>query len=64
MRFIAILHRNMEKAMRHVRPPITFTPIIIYKGGHVAVLRSFTARPAGMEMVNSWMPGIPLPAVD
>ena len=37
MRFIATLHRNMEKAMRHVHPPITFTPIIIYRGGHVAV---------------------------
>lgn len=37
MRFIAILHRNMEKAMRHVHPPITFIPIIIYRRGHVAV---------------------------
>lgn len=40
MRFIATLKRNMEKAMRHVRPPITFTPIIIYKGCHMAVYRS------------------------
>lgn len=39
MRFIVTLHRNMEKAMRHVRPPITLTPIIIFKGGHVAVCR-------------------------
>ena len=39
MRFIAILHRNMEKAMRHVHPPITLTPIIINKGYHVAVCR-------------------------
>ena len=39
MRFIATLQRNMEKAMRHVRPPITFTPIIIYKGCHMAVYR-------------------------
>ena len=39
MRFIATLQRNMEKAMRHVRPPITFTPIIIYRGGHMAVCR-------------------------
>ena len=39
MRFIATLKRNMEKAMRHVRPPITFTPIIIYKGCHMAVYR-------------------------
>lgn len=27
-RFIAIIQRNMEKAMRHVRPPITLTPIL------------------------------------
>lgn len=40
MRFIATLHRNMEKAMRHVRPPITLTPIIIFKGCHVAVCRA------------------------
>ena len=39
MRFIATLKRNMEKAMRHVRPPITLTPIIIFKGCHVAVCR-------------------------
>lgn len=39
MRFIATLQRNMEKAMRHARPPITLTPIIIYRGGHVAVCR-------------------------
>lgn len=39
MRFIATLKRNMEKAMHHVRPPITFTPIIIYKGCHMAVYR-------------------------
>lgn len=39
MRFIATLHRNMEKATRHVRPPITLTPIIIYRGGHVAACR-------------------------
>ena len=39
MRFIATLHRNMEKAIRHVRPPITLTPIIIFKGCHVAVCR-------------------------
>ena len=39
MRFIAILHRNMEKAMRHIHPPITFIPIIIYRRGHVAVYR-------------------------
>lgn len=39
MRFIATLQRNMEKAMRHVHPPITFTPIIIYRRGHVAVYR-------------------------
>ena len=39
MRFIATLKRNMEKAMRHVRPPSTLTPIIIFKGGHVAVCR-------------------------
>lgn len=39
MRFIATLKRNMEKAMRHVRPPITITPIIIYKGCHMAVYR-------------------------
>lgn len=39
MRFIATPHRNMEKAMRHVRPPITLTPIIIYRGGHMAVYR-------------------------
>lgn len=39
MRFIATLQRNMEKAMRHVRPSITFTPIIIYRGGHMAVYR-------------------------
>ena len=64
MRFIATLKRNMEKAMRHVRPPITFTPIIIYRGGHVAVLRSSLTRPGGMEMVKSWLPGISLPAVD
>ena len=37
MRFIATLQRNMETAMRHVRPPITLTPIIIYKGCHMAV---------------------------
>ena len=37
MRFIATLKRNMEKAMRHVLPPITLTPIIIYKGCHMAV---------------------------
>ena len=37
MRFIATLQRNMEKAMRHVHPPITFIPIIIYRRGHVAV---------------------------
>lgn len=64
MRFIATLKRNMEKAMRHVRPPITFTPIIIYKGFHMAVCRSFPTRPGGMEMVKSWLPGISLPAVD
>lgn len=64
MRFIATLQRNMEKAMRHVRPSITFTPIIIYKGCHMAVYRSFPTRPGGMEMVKSWMPGISLPAVD
>ena len=39
MRFIATLHRNMEKAMRHIHPPITFTPVIIYRRGHVAVYR-------------------------
>ena len=39
MRFIATLKRNMEKAMRHVRPPITITPIIIYRGCHMAVCR-------------------------
>lgn len=39
MRFIATLQRNMEKAMRHARPPITLTPIIIYKGCHMAVCR-------------------------
>ena len=39
MRFIATLKRNMEKAMRHVRPPFTLTPIIIYRGGHMAVCR-------------------------
>lgn len=64
MRFIATLKRNMEKAMRHVRPPITFTPIIIYKGGHVAVYRSSPTRPGGMEEEMGWMPGFPLPAVD
>lgn len=30
----------------------------------MAVLRSFAARPAGMEMVKSWMPGFSVPAVD
>jgi hypothetical protein len=40
MRFIATLQRNMEKAMRHVRPPITLTPIILYKDCHMAVCRS------------------------
>ena len=64
MRFIAILHRNMEKAMRHVHPPITFTPIIIYKGGHVAVLRSFPTHSPGMEEKMGWLPGSSLPAVD
>lgn len=53
MRFIATLKRNMEKAMRHVRPPITLTPIIIYKGCHMAVCRSSPTRPEGMEMVKS-----------
>lgn len=64
MRFIATLKRNMEKAMRHVRPPITFTPIIIYKGCHMAVLRSSPTRPGGMEEEMGWMPGSSLPAVD
>lgn len=64
MRFIATLKRNMEKAMRHVRPPITITPIIIYKGCHMAVYRSSPTRPGGMEMVKSWLPGSSLPAVD
>ena len=54
----------MEKAMRHVRPPITLTPIIIYKGCHMAVLRSSSTRPGGMEEEMGWMPGISLPAVD
>lgn len=63
-RFIAIIQRNMEKAMRHVRPPITFTPIIIYKGCHMAVLRSSPTRPPGMEEKMGWMPGSSLPAVD
>lgn len=39
MRFIATLQRNMDKAIRHVRPPFTSTPIIIFKGCHVAVCR-------------------------
>ena len=39
MRFIATLQRNMDKAMRHIHPPITFIPIIIYRRGHVAVYR-------------------------
>lgn len=30
----------------------------------MAVLRSFPTHPPGMEEVKSWMPGIPLPAVD
>lgn len=30
----------------------------------MAVLRSSPTRPGGMEMVKSWMPGFPLPAVD
>lgn len=63
-RFIAIIQRNMEKAMRHVRPPITFTPIIIYKGCHMAVYRSSPTHPPGMEEEMGWMPGISLPAVD
>ncbi len=64
MRFIATLKRNMEKAMRHVRPPITFTPIIIYKGCHMAVYRSFPTRPGGMEMEKSWLADFSAPAVD
>lgn len=64
MRFIATLKRNMEKAMRHVRPPITHYTYIIYKGCHMAVCRSFPTRPGGMEIVKSWMPGISLPAID
>ena len=39
MRFIATLKRNMDKAIRHVRPPFTIRPIIIYRGCHVAVCR-------------------------
>ena len=39
MRFIANLQRNMDKAIRHVRPPITLIPIIIYRGGHMTVCR-------------------------
>lgn len=30
----------------------------------MAVYRSSPTRPGGMEMVKSWMPGFPLPAVD
>lgn len=30
----------------------------------MAVYRSFPTRPGSMEMVKSWMPDIPVPAVD